>query len=1323
MSKWWCIVIAQLFILISCDDTLLNIPVVPPGNSQTTAAGNPPENIVASHGGKRRVTLSWDAVPGAAGYYIYRADSPLNTFTQCGETTEPTITFNNLQPGSTVYYRVSSVYEDGSVSRQSHYKTGSTIAQPIISDIVNITESSVDVTWYMENAFDTTYKDNLLYTVFCYKGTTEIAHIAIDGSALTENRVSFTGLGANTSYVYQVEAYLSNDQSNSEKSDAVDAATARRLRPGAPLNLTASRGTTSDSIALSFDLPEMVDIALGNNQYGLQPVYFVISRRVYSESGANDYQTICSYFGSNQEKAERTEGMFFGEYSSGETVSWIDTSIRNRGREYQYQVRSYVDNIEKIITSDVSKSDVTGWALSEGSINFSTPLYTLDQSGEYYESAALPLQFDFDSKGESYRYTLIETIEPINDGFALDPSAEIIRTIPGLSYEELRDYQAVMDLTKKTTEETLGRGVYSYTVNILLEDGTVVDDTIATIGKMRISEETNPVVVEDFAVEDGYADKFVIYWKKYSNTKYILRESFDRNTWTDVEVFDWDTVETPPEQGVYEVIEREPGIVRYFSMQPIREVNGLEKRGETVYAPAAQTLGKPALLPDSNTSYTTLAVHWEEAQKADTYRIKYKYSEGEWTVADTVKKENLDLDAAGNFKYSFEPDGYNDAAVSGREIRIMVEALNEGLREKIGSDDEIVCPSTGDIVTRLVGPAELNLAAGMAKSASNIEVSWNRVEGAGGYYVFRRQFSMDNTAEAGTETIVYYVPALTAPAIDITGKNLLVDSSNTKTDTGTVKATASYASSRYTLKDIAITDNEYSGVYNEHLEAYRNQQNDIVRGCPYRYFVVPVLSGEPLDSIEFTYIKDSANKNAAIESYSLANTRYSGAAALEKHGFTTGFGQNVIAAKGNYASSGGVNDGIAVRWDAPPLLAAAGFNPRYEVYRKAHDKTVWDKITSVDVPLYVDAPPERGVAYEYLIGISNQDDGGTASSQPKDSARFIDFCRAQKDDRNRAQMLGYMLDMVKMEIVSRDEQKEGGSFAEQVRWYSAGIKTSASSDYNWGIDGYTVYVMNRNIDDGWHEIADISSFPNQTNQSVMVTNKDGLLKVLRDYKHFFKVRSYVVKDDGEKIYCPDPPYTYSYRWGSDAYLMETDYVKWGARQISPEEFIKITSLYLADGLQKVNGNAWNTGFFGRSANAGGNYGSSGKVEASSNFGVTSWNFIFSNFKTDLQTRAGDRMTFITINGELWAGSGATNQYPQRYGDSGYFDIKGPVDTPALYTGRMKIGNPDDLYWDKGTVYVYYPAGAELQTVSFTGENTALPYSGQGNERYQQDAWR
>jgi hypothetical protein len=270
-----------------------------------------------------------------------------------------------------------------------------------------------------------------------------------------------------------------------------------------------------------------------------------------------------------------------------------------------------------------------------------------------------------------------------------------------------------------------------------------------------------------------------------------------------------------------------------------------------------------------------------------------------------------------------------------------------------------------------------------------------------------------------------------------------------------------------------------------------------------------------------------------------------------------------------------------------------------------------------------------------------------------------------------------------------------------------------------------------------------------------VTNTGGLLKVMRDYKHFFKGRCYVMGGDNERIYSPDitegagltEVWTYQYRWGKNqtehiaaSNQMQNDYVKWGARQITTAEFIRISTLYMARGLQRANGNSWNTGYWGRTGSASTSQGGSGSLYVESNFGVTSWDLSYNSYKDDLQTKAGDWMTFITISGKSWAGTGATDQYPQRYGDAGWFDIIGPWDTPNLYTGKMRIGYGDeDMYWSNASarIYVQYPSantnvrhprdnqtnGPLCERVPWLGYNTPLPYRGEGNERYQGEDWQ
>ncbi|MCL2805772.1 MAG: fibronectin type III domain-containing protein [Treponema sp.] len=1373
MRKTWYALIAVLFLFSSCQEDFVSIPFIPDGGAQgggtTTGTMGVPENVLATHGEKRNITLSWNPVPNAALYYIYRANSPLDNFIRCAETDLNQFTLTVL-PGSSIYYSVSSVSLTGIESARSNFIMGTSLAQPVISDITDISESGASVTWYMENVSSNTYKNNLLYTVYCFNGGTEVAQIVLDAAEILENRAVFSDLNANTRYEYQVEAYLRSDQSNSEKSDKMDAATARRFRPGPPLELRAARGTAVNKIEVSFELPDIVDIALGENRFDPKPLYFTISKRLYSESGNNEYQLVCQYFGTITENAAGKAGgkTFDSIYMPGDVVTWEDTNVI-RGVLYEYLVQSYVDDVPRIISSDASRVSATGWSLGEGELSYGKPVYTL--GGALYEDAKLPLVFEFDDKDIIYTYTVVAKVEPLGDENDNEPDAEFEIKSEPLSYPEAAEYVLRMDLSGKSTETNPGRGIYSVEIEIGLPGGNIIY-TFKALGSVQISEDTQPIVVENFHIQDGYTDRFVLIWDNYANRKYDIYQSENGTDWNWIGSENNDPNDEDENvilNYTYTVSGQSSGIVRYFRIRPSRPVNdGDFKAGQLVFAPAARTLGIPVLSLGGGTSYSVITPTWTDAQKADTYRIKYRYTgDTNFTTAAEVKKNELSVDANGRFRYAFNPEGFNDAAKSGKEIQIEVDALNEGLREIIGGG-EIATSSQEDIRTKLVGPAELKLTVSKAAFATEIDISWDHVYGAGGYYIFRRQFNMNNSAEEGTEAVVYYVPA--SSSANITGKNLETDASNARADTTTVKAAITFASSRYKLMDRFLTDAEYeSPAYSRHSLAYRNQQNNMAQGMSYRYFVVPVIVRdnvpEPLASIEFNYAEDGNRKNTNITSYTIrengTDIQYSGAAVFEQDGFTIGFGQNVVATKGTYSSSGNVNNGIRVTWDPPPRLSGvAGFTPRYTVYRKETNSSLWVPVTTVDNREYIETSVDlRGKALEYIVGISN---AGASFTQPQHSRRFIELCGSMRDEKSRPLMLGYMLDMVRMFSVSRGESADLNSrFAELVTWYSGGIINSYDSnsgDANWGIDGYEIFVMNRNIDAGWHSIHDRSyndslkqvyqSVEFTPNNTRSVANAVGinrnLLYVWRDYKHFFKVRSYVMHDN-EKVYCPDPAWTYQYRWGTTeaAHIaasnqMENDYVKWGARQVTAREFAIIATLYVARGVERRR-SSWASTLSWGSANASSNMGGSGSVSDRSDAGVTNRSWRYRNYKDDLQAITGDWMTFLTVDGNMWMGTRASG-WPNSYG-RGTFEtyreerlwITGPWDTPGLYNGAIHYGGQPlnrniSRTSSNGEIYVIYPSGTAQQTVVVHGENDtplAWDYGSVTNGRHRlgENPWR
>jgi len=1250
---------AVLLIFLSCQDPVLTEPRIPGGGGGTERGILSPDGLRASQGERRSITLSWNVISNAARYNIYSSESPLNAFVQCGETNETQFKFN-VPPGSTLYYRVSSVSLDGVESAKSAYVRGTSLAQPVITDITDITESSASVTWYMENVFEDSYKDDLLYTVYCFNGAYEVAQISLDGSVIQENRAVFTNLLPNTRYEYQVEAYLRRDQNISEKSDKMDSATARRFRPSAPVDPRASRGTAVGSITLSFELPDMVDIALGENLYDPKPLYFVIYKRFYSASGNNEYQKVCSYFGS----IPGTGRVTFPSYVPGARVTWSDTGTGvSRGVKYEYMVQSYVDDTQKIITSDSSKASAVGWAMSEGSLSFGKVEYTMGTG--LYAEASLPLDFEFDPQDVSYSYVLKEIIEPLGDGDALDPSGEITREIPFNTYNAVRAHVPKMDLTKKTTNDNPGRGLYSYKIEIKLNGDLL--DTVSALGKKEVSENTDPIIVDNFRVQDGYTNKFVLKWEKYSNRKYELYTvNADGNNpviiGSDNDNPSSDAVMT---DGSFEYTAGvTTGVTRYFAIRPFRKLeDGTFKQGQMVYAPAAShTLGVPEVSLGGDHSYSAVTALWTDTQKADTYRVKWRYTgEDVYKTAATVKKEALSIDANGKLKYQFKPEGNEiDIAKAGKEIQIQIDALNEGLRATIGSG-EISTSSKEDVRTRLVGPALLSLSAERGNSAQEITVSWNKINGADGYYVFRRKFNMNNTAEEGTEAVVYYVPAVETATITVTGKNMALDSSNAKIDTTMVKASASFADSRYALKDIFMPDNDYNGsVYNRHIPAYRDQQNDMAQGYPYRYWVVPAINATAVNSIDFVYNKDSYNKNTDILSYAIqengANIKFSGAGAIEKNagmGFIIGFGQNVTATKGTYSSSGNINNGIQVTWEPPPLLAQVpGFSPRYTVYRRYQIGEGWSAWTEAGNNISVLQHIENmtpGTIYEYVVGITN----GSQASDPRSVRRFIDECYKQRDGKNRIKMQGFMQGMVKLVGVSRDARSDGqGSYGEEVTWTRDGFS----------VDGYSVYLLNRNINNNRQWI-DLDTSVSGTTNSVLITNANNRLKVLREHRHFYKVRSYMLNDANVKIYGPDPEPNYTWAGGSG----ETDYVKWGARQVSADEFAAITALSIGTAMNWA-GN--------QTSDVPDRRGDHNVDISESNVGYNR-KINFSNSKP----------YFVTINGDLHGYCTATQNTPTQYGAdcagiwgaaSGAKDhlstlnIIGPGDVNGMYSGTVKI---------------------------------------------------
>ena len=346
--------------ILGCQNHLLPSPKVENTNVSESEKSDivvwaAPENLVASHGLKNKIELSWKGVKSATRYYIYEAPTPYDKFIQIAETTSNTTTYVlEEKSGALKYYKITAVKRDGEESPFSIVALGTTLATPVITYIGQDEDNSDSISsvhWYMNNCNTNTYQKNVRYTINCFDPQGNNVAEKIHYGQTDYPSITFEELNPNTNYTYQVTAYIVAHQSDTEISDKVDAATARRLRPNPPENLSATLGTSTSEIKLSFDLPIMVDVALGNGIYEPKPLYFKIYRRIPSENATeSDWEIIENKFSLDKFKSQYTPSNAEQPYESGVTVTYTDSNELKRGVMYEYKVQSYADETPREIS-------------------------------------------------------------------------------------------------------------------------------------------------------------------------------------------------------------------------------------------------------------------------------------------------------------------------------------------------------------------------------------------------------------------------------------------------------------------------------------------------------------------------------------------------------------------------------------------------------------------------------------------------------------------------------------------------------------------------------------------------------------------------------------------------------------------------------------------------------------------------------------------------------------------------------------------------------------------------------------------------------------
>lgn len=1175
--------------LMSCKQVLLPQPggfdQSKNSSGSITTEWTAPTDLKVTQGLQGRIELTWKPVLNAVRYFIYRSDTPFGNFVQVGETTDALYT-QKVPAGTDTYYKITAINLQNQETDYSIAVRGTSLAQPVISDIQGDAQegdSTVTVYWYMNNV--DAYADAVRYELVCYDATGK-EQKRIPGESGNKTELTVTGLTPNTTYLYQVEAYNIAEQDKTEASDKIDAQTARRLRPNPPENLTVSQGAFGDKVEVSFVLPTKVDVAVEKNVYEQRPLYFKIYRKVAGEDDST-YEPVCGYFGSiKKDNADKNGDDCFADqytptdpdapYQEGETVTWTDSTVV-RGRQYQYKVQSYTDIESRVITSDKSiATSEPGWAVAPLSFEMDPVIYNdeVDSEGNpvSHKTANLSATLTFDTlgKADSYAYELtVNYRRRNNDDGSLSESTPT-KLGDFFTVDELSDHIYKADLHANP-------GSYSFTVNAKHKTSGWTE-SITTPNSRYVVPDLQPLIVQNLVVQDGYPDKFVLTWDRDPSVTYEIKYKMEDAQGGDYTLIEPVLADEGAEPGQTQPFEYPlthydgsqgknavtSGDALRIEIVPYTDYQGDNHKAGTPESPDQlfYTLGTPAVTFDqTKTAADSITVTWPKIEKATSYEVTYAYD----GVSDTtqVLRDGVATTFADAYKADTQiipvtkeeeiqvndditcvipkPIGYDYMAYSGKDVTVTVKAINETRQTK----------TTGTADTRTLGPAAAGVSATVAEKESSIDVSWKEVPGATGYLIARTRYGATNTDDSRStdgEFVYFY----DGSKLSVVGQDITLNPAIKVTPDGDT----------FTLAD-AYTDS--TGVaMDDPTRKFRIEQDKLGWGYPYRYQVFPVKESTP------SFVRaDNLNQcTVGSVTYQDADKNYVVGSAI-------GYGLDVKATKAESA------DTVTITWTKPYLTGTnRTLNP--VVYRKlsSDPSGKWEAITpsitntEATVSIASEKTDTKHKAFDYIVKYEEQ-----SSFEGNPHPYYVE---SLKGDGQEAANKGYYFT-----ILGADASK---------REIAGNAEELTVTAYDWkerknGPEAYKVYIKNNNIDGEWHLVATVpvtdkgyGAITGENDTGITVSNPAGTvlrftpeftddvhtkyLKVLRDYKHYYKIEAVRTITDSDGV-----------ETEITAVLGDDDSI-WGARQITAKEFAVIsgmsigTSLYNDTYSQKDDYGTW-----------------------------------------------------------------------------------------------------------------------------------------------------
>lgn len=1163
-----------LSLFFSCKNEFITAPTPLQGSSLSRNAS--PQNLSASNG-REKIYLSWQELTGASRYYIYATDASTpreEDFIQITQTTATSIELD-VNPGSTVWYKVSAVDSSFTESKRSLAVRGSTLARPEITAIENsedkITgEISVELDWFMSNCNKNTYLSSLEYDIkFIPEGGTEQIQ-TYRASDLELTHVVLENLDPHTKYTFQIVARNSL-YGDTRESLALNQETLHRLRPAAPENLSATHGSDKDKVILSFTLPEGADVMKkSDGSYQQVPLKFEVYRK---EHTAESWPSI------------PIKTITPANYKRGNEIQWNDnTSGLISGVIYDYKVKSvadipnYINSSEYTFmeTSENSAAVATGWKMKDPALYIKDYTPILADDGQSFAYATMGLNFVWDNfhedsvelenmAKEKYKFLLYYMKKGFNDGASYSDPAFI------------QEFNSVSSLNQYAKTFTLpaDNGYYRFSVYIA-DKSTQAPEAGSTVIPTHVHHATtaneqivtdNTTEIEDFTVTGGYSDKFIITWKAVQGWTYTLSYT--------------QSIDGTPDGITYVVNISTPGNVTDTNVDPRGVERTYTLSAKTNGAPISTTkepvasLGEPSPTFDAESpKYDSISVTWKKLAAANSYTVKSGSSQAVNVVLPEDDPENANVtektDSMGQtfYTYTFDRTALGDyctnATTSGTDIGITVSASS-------GKDN-----TSASVQARTLGPATVGLNSEVAKAESQITSTWKKVQGAKGYFIQRNRYRYENdkwVKESSTPEAFY----LDAETLGI--------ESNGESVPG-YQMEVYYNGSQFRLIDKYVAIPEGA----ENIPQSQITQSRIPWGIPIEYTVFPVLSSA-----------DKLNKNGELQSKTLkGNLPYANIDSISKKGSTFGYGLNVRASKSESSQL------VTVTWDLPYGNKTGASSLKPMVYRRIKGRS--SEFTDTDITVKTITDPNAKTAdaqcttdetktkpYEYVVKYLS-----TASDvNPKKPfvPEYVEFNKTVLDETyspTEPANVGYTFNLPYFAAENVPSGANEG-FSESVSWETWDYATRSIGPEDEGsTSAYTVWIKNKNNAAGWYQIASISqngeisitsaldwyktdvvAIPKglkltpKTDSNAELTDgsgcNNGLLKVQRDYRHYYMIRAQRKNSEGKTIY------TY----------IGLDESKWAYRKISGEELSKAAMLTVADLVNThVTGHGAGTGTLG-----------------------------------------------------------------------------------------------------------------------------------------------